>query len=134
VTHHRPLINGKAMWDDYLWPADYEAWTKTVPFLDGLLTIERAFPHGRRDPNGAGGAQARELRPSEAAKIGEAIPASALASFREIGAVGVVVGVRKAPAPERQLMGRLCGEPRCDRNDCWWDLTKCSASSGGEAR
>lgn len=119
--HRRPFVNGMAMWDEFLWPAEWREWAEGDPLMSTLLDIERASPRGRHARSRArSDVDRREL-------LEERVPALTVAHLAALHAQGVdtiVMDEARTPQASRALLSRLAGEPDCDssRTNCVWRL------------
>ncbi|MBM4392901.1 MAG: hypothetical protein FJ090_17385 [Deltaproteobacteria bacterium] len=128
AVHHRPMVNGMSMWDDFLWPQDFEQWVTEQPLLDALLAIERSRPYGRRaaEPNVLaspnGGARAPAVKREVAIRRAEQLDADDLQAFADLGVVGIVAHLARTPPEAVATITRLAGDPSNKGDFAWWPL------------
>ncbi len=128
AQHHRPMVNGMSMWDDFLWPADFKQWARQQPFIDALLGIERSRPHGRRaaqpnvlaSPNG--GASAPTVKLDAAIRRAEKLDSDDLQDLANLGVVGIVAHLSRTPTEAVDLLTRLAGPSQGNDSFAWWPL------------
>jgi hypothetical protein len=119
--HRRPLVNGMAMWDEFLWPEGWRRWAEGEPLMSALLDIERGHPHGRlRATTGLTPAALEHLR----SVVLPSIEARDLEALHVQGIDTVVLDKTRTPAASFALLERIGGAPRCDAGGraCWWRL------------
>ncbi len=128
AQHHRPMVNGMSMWDEFLWPADFKAWAREQAFLDALLAIERSRPYGRRaaEPNVLaapnGGAHAPTVRRDAALRRADRLDADDLQDLADLGVVAIVAQLKRTPPEAVTTVTRLAGEPQGTESYAWWPL------------
>ena len=128
ASHHRPLVNGMSMWDEFLWPADYRAWVDTQPLVQALLDLERSRHHGRRTPTSHGrdrppdGATAPTRESSVAATQAEALTRADVERLADVGVVGIVAQVDRIHPEQSRALTRLLGAPTEGGKYRWWGV------------
>ena len=126
TTHHRPLVNGKSMWEDFLWPENYRRWFTSQPLLSSLLAVEDAHGKYRHVPRGRNAAAAK-VEFETALRAAFALDGRSLAGLREVSVVGFVAGHADTPRELFEILNGLCGDPATDGNSSWWVLSDCSS-------
>lgn len=128
AEHHRPMVNGMSMWDEFLWPADYRDWVATQPLVEALLDLERSRHHGRRTPTSHGrdkppdGATPPSRESAAAVARADALSLADVARLADEGVVGIVARVDRAHPEARRTLDRLLGPATEGDKSCWWRL------------
>lgn len=119
--HRRPMVNGMAMWEEFLWPDPWRRWVAKEPLMSTLLEIERAHPHGRnRREGGLSVERITHLRDV----VIPSMTVEHLDSLHQQGVDTLLIDKKRTPPPAITLLERLAGPAACDasKRHCWWRL------------